>query len=258
MTKINLIIASFIVLVMGPVGSVEAAEIKILSAGSLKLAMMDLIPAFQKASGHTVTIDYNTAGAVAGRIQAGEPADVVIVSRVQLEKLEGQGRVAPGSRVNVAGVGVGVAVRKGAPKPDISSVEAFKRTLSAAKSIGYVDPALGSSSGIYVAGLLERLGLSQSLEPKIKRVRLEGEIEEVFQGVAKGEIEMQIGQITEIVISPGVDFAGPLPPELQNTTFLAAGVVTTSKAPEAAKALIEFISSPASAAVLKAKGFERG
>jgi molybdate transport system substrate-binding protein len=220
--------------------------------------MMDLLPQFQKASGHTVKIDYGTAGAIAGRIQAGEPADVVIVSRVQLERLEGQGKVAPGSRVNVAGVGIGVAVRKGAPKPDISSVEAFKHALSAAQSIGYVDPALGSSSGIYVAGLLDRLGLAQSLESKIKRVRFEGAIEEVFQGVAQGEIEMQIGQISEIVISPGVDLAGPLPPELQNTTLLAAGVVTTSKASEAAKALIQFISSPASAVVLKAKGFERG
>jgi molybdate transport system substrate-binding protein len=205
-----------------------------------------------------VTIDYGTAGAIAGRIQAGEAADVVIVSRAQLEKLEGQGKVAPGSRVNVAGVGIGVAVRKGAPKPDISSVEAFKHALSAAQSIGYVDPALGSSSGIYVAGLLDRLGLAQSLESKIRRVRFEGAIEEVFQGVAKGEVEMQIGQISEIVISPGVDLAGPLPPELQNATLLAAGVVTTSKASEAAKALIQFMSSPASAVVLKAKGFERG
>jgi molybdate transport system substrate-binding protein len=258
MAKIILILASLMVLAMGPVGGVEAAEIKVLSAGSLKLAMMDLLPQFQKASGHTVRIDYGTAGAIAGRIQAGEPADVVIVSRVQLEKLEGQGKVAPGSRVNVAGVGIGVAVRKGAPKPDISSVEAFKHALSAAQSIGYVDPALGSSSGIYVAGLLDRLGLAQSLESKIKRVRFEGAIEEVFQGVAQGEIEMQIGQISEIVISPGVDLAGPLPPELQNTTLLAAGVVTTSKASEAAKALIQFISSPASAVVLKAKGFEPG
>jgi molybdate transport system substrate-binding protein len=238
--------------------TVNAAEIKVLSAGSLKLAMDQLLPVFQKTSGDTVTIDYGTAGAIVGRIQKGEFADVSIASGSQLELLEKQGKVLRGSRVNIAGVGVGVAVRKGAPKPDVSTVEAFKRSLSAARTIGYVNPALGSSSGIYVAAMLERIGMAQDLKPKIKLVTVGNDIDAVFQGVANGEIEMQIGQISEIVISPGVDFAGPLPDEIQNVTLLAAGVVAVSKEPGAANALIKFISSPAAAAVLKANGFRPG
>jgi molybdate transport system substrate-binding protein len=236
----------------------NAAEIRVLSAGSLKLALNQLLPDFQKASGDTVTIDYGTAGAIVGRIQKGEPADVAIVSRSQLETLESQGKVAQGSRVNIAGVGVGVAIRKGAPKPDLSSVEAFKRALMSARSIGYVNPALGSSSGIYVAGMLERLGIAQDLKSKIRLVTVESDIDGVFQGVASGEIEMQIGQISEIAISPGVELAGPLPSEIQNFTLLAAGVVAAGKAPEPARAFIKFIAAPAAALVLKANGFQPG
>jgi molybdate transport system substrate-binding protein len=258
MIKIPFAVTALILSAMATAATASAAEIKVLSAGSLKLAMTRLLPDFQKSSSNTVTIDYGPAGAIVSRIQKGELADVAIVSRSQLEVLESQGKVAQGSRVDIAGVGVGVAVRKGASKPDISSVEAFKRALFSARSIGYVNPALGSSSGIYVAGLLERLGIAQDLKSKIKLVTLAGDIEDVFQGVAKGEIDMQIGQMSEIVISPGVDLVGPLPTEIQNVTLLAAGIVTTSKTPEAANALIKFISSPAAVVVLKAKGFEPG
>jgi molybdate transport system substrate-binding protein len=257
-TKISSAMIALVLSSMGAAATANAAEIKVLSAGSLKLALNQLLPGFQKSSGDTVTIDYGTAGAIAGRIQKGEPADVTIVSRSQLETLESQGKVAQGSRVNIAGVGVGVAIRKGAPKPDISSVEAFKRALISAKSIGYVNPALGSSSGIYVAAMLERLGIAQDLKSKIKLVTVAGDIDGVFQGVANGEIEMQIGQISEIAISPGVELAGPLPSEIQNLTLLAAGIVAASKAPEPAHAFIKFIASPAAAAVLKANGFQPG
>src|ERR1700676_3212988 len=122
--------------------------------------------------------------------------------------------------------------------------------------MGSRDPITGSTSGTYTAGLLERLGIAQDLKPKLNLDRSEGDVpENVFLGVASGEVEMQIGQITEIVISPGVDLAGPLPAEIQNTTLMTAAIVTTSKAPDAARALIGFISSSAAAAVLKASGF---
>jgi molybdate transport system substrate-binding protein len=257
-TKSSLMIIGLVLSSMGAAATATAAEIRVLSAGSLKLAVDHLLPDFQKSSGDTVTIEYGTAGAIAGRIQKGELADVVIASRSQLETLESQGKVAPGSRVNIASVGVGVAIRKGAPKPDISSVEAFKRALISAQSVGYVNPALGSSSGIYVAAMLERLGIAQDLKSKTKLVTVGSDIDSVFQGVANGEIEMQIGQISEIVISPGVDLAGPLPDAIQNLTFLAAGVVAASKAPGPANAFIKFIASPAAAAVLKAEGFQPG
>jgi molybdate transport system substrate-binding protein len=257
-TKTLLTMIALLLSSMGTTATANAAEIKVLSAGSLKLAMDQLLPDLQRSSGDTVTIDYGTAGAIAGRIQKGELADVTIVSRSQLEMLEGQGKVAQGSRVNIAGVGVGVAIRKGSPKPDISSVEAFKRALLSARSVGYVNPALGSSSGIYVAAMLERLGVAQELKSKVKLVTVAGDIDGVFQGVANGEIEMQIGQISEIAISPGVDLAGPLPSEIQNLTYLAAGVVAASKAPGPANAFIRFIASPTAAAVLKANGFQPG
>ena len=236
--------------------SADAAEIKVLASGSLKGALSQLIPDFQKASGDTATIEYGPAGAITGRIQRDDAADVVIVSRSQIEKLASNGKVQPGSLVTVAGIALGVAVRKGAPKPDISSVEAFKRTLLAARSIGYRDPATGSTSGTYAASLIERLGIAEDIKPKLRLDRTEGDApENVFRTVASGEIEMQIGQITEIVIAPGVELAGPLPAEIQNTTVMAAGIIATSKAPEIASTFIRFISSPSAAAVLKATGF---
>jgi molybdate transport system substrate-binding protein len=238
-------------------GTADAAEIRVLSSGSMKSALSRLVPDFEKSSGNTATIEYGPAGAIVGRIAKDDAADVVIVSRSQLQKLASNGKVVQGSLVDIAGISLGVAVRMGAPKPDISTVEAFKQTLLSARSIGYRDPITGSTSGIYTAGLLERLGIAQELKPKLRLDRSEGDVpENVFLGVAKGDVEMQIGQITEIIISPGVDLAGPLPAEIQNTTLMAAGIIATSKAPDAAKALIGFISSQSAAAVLKASGFQ--
>src|SRR3984885_7563458 len=258
MSYLRIAIAAFALMAaMRSGGAADAGEIKILSSGSLKAALPQLLQDYEKSSGNTATIEYGPAGAIVGRIAQDEAADVVIVSRSQLQRLESDGKVVQGSLVNIAGIALGVAVRKGAPKPDIGNVEAFKRALLAARSIGYRDPVTGSTSGIYTAGLLERLGIGQDLKPKLHLDSSEGNVpENVFLGVAKGEIEMQIGQITEIAISPGVDLAGPLPAEIQNTTLMAAGIVATSKAPDAAKALISFISSPSAAAVLKASGFQ--
>jgi molybdate transport system substrate-binding protein len=237
----------------------HAAEIKVLASGALKLVMPRLLADFQTSSGNAATIEYGPAGAVAKRIEKGDPADVAVVTRSQLESLEGQGKIVQGSRIDIAGTAIGVAIRKGAPKPDISTVEAFKQALLAARSIGYRDPATGSTSGTYTAGMLERLGIAQQLQPKIKLDNSDGERpEDVFQALVKGEIDVQIGQISEIVIAPGVELVGPLPDAVQNVTMLSAGVTTSSKAPEAARAFVSFLSSPSAAAVLKANGFETG
>jgi len=257
MIYLRIALVSFTLITAVHTDRADDAEVRILSSGSLKAALVQLLPDFQKSSGNTATIEYGPAGAIAGRIDKGDAADVVIVSRSQLQKLESNGKVVQGSLVDIAGISLGVAVRKGAPKPDISNVEAFKRALLSARSIGYRDPTTGSTSGIYTAGMLERLGLAQALKPKLILDRTEGDVpENVFLRVAKGEIEMQIGQITEIAIAPGVDLAGPLPSEIQNTTLMAAGIITTSEAPDAAKAFISFISSPSAVAVLKASGFQ--
>lgn len=257
----RIVITTFVLLAaMHTASSANATEIKVQSSGSLKLALNQLLANFQTSSGNTVMITYGPAGAISGLIKkGGAAADVVIVSRSQLEDLESQGKVVPGSRVNIAGSALGIAVRKGAAKPDIGSIEAFKRSLIAARAIGYRDPATGSLSGTYTAGLLERLGIARDLKAKTRLDRSDGDApENVFQALTTGEIEIQIGQISEIVIAPGVDLVGPLPAEIQNVSWLAAGIVATSKVPDAARALIDFISAPAAAAVFKAGGFQVG
>src|ERR1700730_4895832 len=230
----------------------RAAEIKLLCAVALQ-GMVALIPDFEKSSGHKVTIAYGTAGAVADRVQKGEAADIVISSVPLIDQLQAQGKVVADSRVNIAKVGVGVFVRKGAAKPDISSADAFKRSMLAARSIAYPDPAGGGASGIYVASLLERLGIAVEMKPKTK---LFPPTEVLYASVASGEVEIGFNQISEILAQPPVELAGPLPSAIQNYTQFAPGIVTGSSQTDAARALVTFLSSPAAQTVLKAKGFE--
>jgi molybdate transport system substrate-binding protein len=239
------------------VGSADAAEIKVLSSGALKLALTQLLPNFERSSGYSVKVEYGPAGAIAKRIQAGDAADVAIATISQIEDLEKAGKIVPGSKVGIAGIALGVAVRQGAPKPDIGTVQAFRRALLAAQSIGYRDPATGSTSGTYTAKMIEQLGIAADLQPKTKLDNSPGDRpENVFGMVARREVEMQIGQITEIVIAPGVELVGPLPGEIQNVSMLAAGIVTGCKVPDAAKALISYVTSPAAATVLTDSGFQ--
>jgi molybdate transport system substrate-binding protein len=237
-------------------GVADAADIKVLASGALKLALPQLLADFQKSDRHAASVEYGPAGAIANRLRRGDAADVAIVTKSQLEGLEREGKVVRGSGVDIAGIALGVAIRKGAAKPDIGTATAFKQALLSARAIGYRDPATGSTSGIYTARMLEQLGVAQLLKPKIKLDSSEGaHPEDVFQSLVTGEIEMQIGQITEIVLAPGVELVGPLPAEIQDVTILTAAVTTTSKAPDAASALIAFLSSPSTAALLKANGF---
>ena len=237
--------------------SADAAEIRLLASGALKLALTRLLPEFEKSTGDTVSIGYGPAGSITGRVRADEAADVAIVGLSQLEELEREGKIIKGSGVRIAGIAIGVAVRKGAPKPDIGTVEAFKRALLSSRAIGYRNPSTGSTSGTYAARMIEKLGIAHEMQPKTRLDRSDGDApENVFKPLASGEIEMQIGQITEIVLAPGIELVGPLPAEIQNTTVLAAGILTTSKTPEPAKALIDFLASPATAASLQADGFQ--
>lgn len=235
--------------------NVAAAEqIKILAGSAIETAMAVLIPQFEQSSGHKVTFDFNGAiGAMTDRVQKGEAADVVIVSGPQIETLEKQGKVVAGSRADIARVGVGLFVRKGAPKPDISSVDAFKRTMLTARSIGWNDPAAGAPVSIYMIGVMERLGIADTMKPKTVAFKQRSER---FEAVARGDVEIGFNQISEIIAVPSVDLLGPLPAPIQNYTLFAGGIVATSKEQEAAKALIRFISSPVAQATWKAKGFD--
>jgi molybdate transport system substrate-binding protein len=243
--------AVLLVTTMGSIAS--ATEIKVLSALALESSLSGLLPEFEKSSGHKVTIVYGPAGALVARVQKGEAVDVVIVLGPQIDNLLKECKVAAGSRIDIAKVGISVFVRKGAAKPDISSLDAFKRSVLAAKSIAYVDPATGGASGVYMAKLFDRLSLAEDLKPKTK---LTPPPPAAFAGVASGDVEMGFNQTSEILAAQGVDLAGPLPTEIQNYSLFAAGIVESSKQADAAKALVTFLSSPTSVTALKAKGFE--
>jgi len=231
----------------------RAAEIRLLSASALHPAIDALIPDFEKSSGHKITVAYGTAGAVADRVQKGESVDLVISAAPRIDQLQAQGKVVAGDRIIIAKVGVGAFVRKGAAKPDISSVDAFKRSMLAARSIAYPDPAGGGASGIYVASLLERLGIAVEMKPKTK---LFPPTEVLYASVASGEVEIGFNQISEILAQPTVELADPLPSAIQNYTQFAPGIVSGSSQIDAARTLVTFLSSPAAQTVLKAKGFE--
>ena len=231
----------------------SAAEIKVLSGSGIQPVMIELIPKFEQLSRYKVTFDYGTVGGMADRVQRGEAADVVIATGPQIDALEGQGKVVAGSRTDLAKTGVGVFVRKGAPKPDISSVEAFKRTMLAAKSIGWNDPAAGAPVSIYMIGAFERLGIAAEMKPKITVFKQRSER---FEAVARGDVEIGFNQISEILVAPNIELVGPLPASIQHYTLFAAGIVAASNEQDAGRALIRFISSSAAQAIMKPKGFE--
>jgi molybdate transport system substrate-binding protein len=232
----------------------SAAEMRVLITTAMKAAIDELGPGFEKASGHTLRITYGPSGALAKRIAGGEAVDLVILAG-GIDDLVKQGKVVADSRRDVARVRIGVAVRKGAPKPGIGTVEAFKQTLLKAKSVAYVDPAAGGASGIYLAKVLERLGILKEVNAKARLAR--GGTEDMVSAiVARGDAEIGLQQISEIMSVAGAELVGPLPDELQTVTVYTAGVPGTAKEATAARALIAFLTTPAAAAVYKTKGLD--
>jgi molybdate transport system substrate-binding protein len=232
--------------------SSAAAEIKVLTTGAFKQVVVALIPEFEKATGHKVVLDNGTVGQLQKRVDDGEAFDVLVLSPKGIEDYIKSGKIAPGSNAMLAKVGVGVMVKEGATQPDISSVEAFKQALLKAKSVGYIDPASGGSSGIYVANLLDKLGIGDQIKPKAK-LQQGGHVSDL---VKTGEAEIGIHQNSEIVGQPGVTLVGPLPSEIQNYTTYAVGLSAAAKQAEAAKAFIKVLTGPSAAAVLKSVGME--
>lgn len=237
----------------GGAGVASAAEIKCLCPVGMKAVIGELVPQFEQSSGHKVSIEYATAGVIVDRILKGESPDVTIVTGRQNEDLQKQGKILPDSRVDIARVGVGVFVRTGSPKPDIRSVEEFKRSLLAARAISYSDPARGGISGIHTASVVERLGIAAEMKPKTK-VFPNSQV--ALEALAKGDAEIGFGLTSDIAAISGVDLVGPLPTDIQSFTLYAAGVVASSKQADAGRALIAYFATPAGQAVLKAKGFE--
>jgi molybdate transport system substrate-binding protein len=230
----------------------DAADIKVLSAGAFAQVVVAMAPEFEKASGHKLIIENDTVGALVKRIDGGEAFDVTFLAPGAVDELIRKRKVADGSQLNLARVGVGVMVKEGAPKPDIGSVDAFRRAVLAAKSVAYINPASGGSSGIYVAKLFDQLGIADQVKPKAK-LKNGGHVADL---IASGEAELGIHQISEIVPVKGVTLIGPLPKEIQNYTTYAAGISASARESDGAKALVKLLAGPRTGELLKAKGME--
>ena len=239
-------------LYLSPATSGSAAEVKVLTAGAFKRVVLALVPDFEKQTDNKVIVDNDTAGGLQKRIESGEAFDVAIITPAIVDALAASSKIVPNSRVNLATVSIGVVVKEGAAKPDIGTVEAFKNALLAAKSVAYIDPASGGSSGIYVDKLLERLGVADQVRPKAK-LKEGGYVADL---IVSGEAELGVHQISEIVPVKGAVLVGPLPKEIQNTTTYAAGLSAAARNKKAAQALIEMFSGPAAVSVFKAKGMD--
>ena len=224
-------------------GTASAAEVRVMISGGLAAAYKALVPEFERATGHKVLTAYGpsmgtTTNAIPVRLERGEAADVLIMVGYALDDLAGKGKVIAGSRVDLVKSPIGVAVKSGAPKPDISTPDALKRALLAVKTIAYSD----SASGVYVSTeMFDKLGIKDAMKDKARKIPATpvGEI------VARGDAEIGFQQISELKPVEGIDIVGPLPDELQKITVFSAGIATVSKEPDAAKALIQFLASPA-------------
>ena len=230
----------------------RAAEISVLAANGIQSVIEDLGPKFERETGHKLSITFATGGATIKRAQSGQ-ADVVIAPQPGIEGLVKDGKVIAGNVTAVATTGISVAIRKGAPKPDISSPDAFRRTVLAAKSITYLNPADGGASGIHFAKVLEQLGIANEMKPK---TILAAKIDAVGAMLASGEAEIGVLQYQLLFEVPGIEIVGPLPGVLQNSTIFSAAVLNDAKETEASKALITFMRSPQAQALIKAKGME--
>lgn len=226
----------------------EAAEVKVITGVGMAAVMGELGPQFERATGHKLVIWYGNRGTMQRRIEAGEAFDLAIMGA--LDEFIKKGKIAAGTRTGIARVGMGVSTHAGAPKPDISSVDAFKRTLLNAKSVIYVPESV---VGIHVARVFERLGIAEQMKAKTKPRQ---GMESLAQAIADGGAELGFALTNELLSFSGVELVGPFPPELQSYNAFIAGVGTAAVQPEAAKALIKFLTTPAAAVVIKAKGLE--
>jgi molybdate transport system substrate-binding protein len=225
-----------------------AAELRVWTARAIATVLAETGSQFERTTGHRLIVDTGLPADFQKRAAAGEQFDVVISVTSPIDAWIKEGKLIGETRTNLARSGIGVSVRAGAPKPDISSVEAFKRTLLDARSLAL----LRVGSGLHMNGVLERLGIADAVKPKITRP----ETDVVCEMVARGEIELGIVVITQILTTPGVELVGPLPQELQSHIAFAGAVATKAAAPEAAKQLLDFLTGPTARPVLKAQGME--
>lgn len=232
-------------------GGAAAADLKLLTAGAYKPVALELVPEFEKRTGHKVTVENDTAGGLARRVAAGEYFDVVVMPPARMGPLLG-GKIVESSAKVLARVGIGVAVKQGAPMPDISSVEAFKKSLLAARAIAYTDPASGGTAGTYLANLFEKMGIAAELKPKTVLVKGGYSAEKIVTG----EAEIALQPTSELLAVPGTTLVGPIPLEVQHYIAYSGGVSAASRNPAAANALLLMLADPSNLPLLKKKGMD--
>jgi molybdate transport system substrate-binding protein len=247
----NIVLFAASVLIAGPAA---AEEIKVLTSGAFTAAYLEVIPEFERSTGNKIVTAYgasmgNAPDSIPSRLDRGEPVDVVILADSALDELIKRGKVIAGSRVDLVRSSIGMAVRAGATKPDISTLDALKRTLLQAKSIAYS----ASASGVYLShDLFPRLGIEAEIQQKCQRIPSGP----VGVAVARGDAEIGFQQISELLPVPGIDYVGPLPPEAQKVTIFSAGIAVGARQPDAARALIKYLASPAVVPAIKKSGLE--
>jgi len=229
----------------------QAAEINLLASAAMKDAYLELIPQFENATGHKVTAAWSSSPDVQKRIAAGEAADLIILGDSGTEALIKQGKLVASSRVNFVKASIGVAVRAGTPRPDISSADAVKRSVLAAKSVAYS----AGASGIYLVSMFQKLGISDQINSKTATVKPGEPVGEV---VARGDAEIGFHQVSELIPVKGIEILGPLPAEIQNITVYSGGIHSATKEADAATALVKFLTAPAAAPIIKKHGLEPG
>src|SRR5580704_14025423 len=245
---------AIVIAMLAATATAHAAEINAFISTAIKPATDELLPPFERANGHTIRASYAPSGALIPRFDRGEPVDVFLTDSTAIDELIKQGKIVAG-RTDLAHTGIGIAVRKGAPKPDVSSPEALKRALLAAKTVGHAAPAGGSITAAHIQGVFQRLGIAAQVTPKVK-LAAGGPNGRVSVLVSSGEAEIGLQQVSELMSNPGVDVIGMLPAELQQITTYSAGVTASAKEPDAARALIKMLTAPAAAPVFKAKGLD--
>jgi len=228
---------------------VQAAELKVLSGNGARAAVLELAARFDRASGHKTSVEFAVNPQTRAKIESGQPFDVAVLNPPVLDALIKQGRIAAGTRAVLGRAGIGVGIREGASKPDISTVDAFKRVLLRSKSVAY--PGEGAS-GKYFVSVVERLGIAAEMKPKMRPMPAEYNVEVV----ASGEAEMVVVVASRISGVPGVQLVGGIPQELQTWIGFTAGVGSAAREPQAARAMLRFFTAPDSAAVLRAHGVE--
>ncbi len=245
------VIATFVAAAMVIGATAQAAEVKLIASAAVKEVVLDLVPAFEKASGHKVTTIWAGTEAITKRISGGEVVDIVLIAAPNVDRLIAVGKLVAGSRADVAKSGIGVAVRAGLPKPDISSGEAVKNAVLAAKSVAYSS----GPSGFYLADLFKRMGISEQIKDKVKQTPSGVQVAEV---VARGEADLGFQQVSELLHLKGIQYLGPLPADIQHITVFSAGLHRAAPEPDAAKALVKFLTALEAGLIIRKTGMEPG